>query len=205
MPRSARRSATWISTRRSPRTSQRRSPPNGIAATIARSRCVRSAATSRSPSAGDKIVTNVRGTRTSGANRDLRVPPSRRVDRPRGTGFRLTPRRHAQLRRHRTDTDDSRRAIMRADRPDSRSLNRTTVRSPRCCTRNPNTSADVTSRGSSPTTARNVFRSNASARSVFGRARSAANSRYRSTSGSPADTAPRPTQLSSAPMKGNQS
>ena len=76
---------------RSPRTSQRRSPPNSIAATIAWSRCVRNAAASRSTSTGDKVVGNVRGTRTSGANRDLRVPPSRQADSPRGTGFRVTP------------------------------------------------------------------------------------------------------------------
>jgi hypothetical protein len=37
------------------------------------------------------MVGNVRGTRTNGANRNLRVPPARRVDNPRGTGFRVTP------------------------------------------------------------------------------------------------------------------
>jgi len=51
---------------------------------------VRSAATSRSASAGERIVGNVRGTRTSGAVRDARVPPARRVDKPRGTGFVAT-------------------------------------------------------------------------------------------------------------------
>ena len=64
---------------------------NSIAATIARSRCVRSAPISRSASAGDRMVGNVRGTRTNAANRDLRVPPARRVDNPRGTGIRVTP------------------------------------------------------------------------------------------------------------------
>jgi hypothetical protein len=37
------------------------------------------------------MVGNVRGTRTNGANRDLRVPPARRVASPRGTGIRVTP------------------------------------------------------------------------------------------------------------------
>jgi len=85
----SRRSATCTSANRSPSTSHRRSPASSIASTIARSRCVRSAPTSRSASPGDKIRGSVRGTRTSGAVRDRRDPPSRRVSRPRGTG--LTP------------------------------------------------------------------------------------------------------------------
>jgi hypothetical protein len=43
----------------------------------------------------------------------------------------------------------------------------------------------VTSSGSFATTLKNVFRSNAVARKLFGRARPATNSRYRSTNGSP--------------------
>jgi len=100
--------------------------------TIARSRCLRSAPTSRSASSGDKILGNVRGTRTSGAIRDRIVPPWRRVSRPRGTGLTRTgvsPR--ATRYAYRPDTDDSRRAIVRADNPDSRSASRTTLRSPR--------------------------------------------------------------------------
>jgi len=42
----------------SPRTSQRRSPPSTIAATIARSRCVRSAAVSASTSPGSRITSS---------------------------------------------------------------------------------------------------------------------------------------------------
>jgi hypothetical protein len=48
-----------------------------------------------------------------------------------------------------------------------------------------NTSAATTSAGGLSTTAKNVFRSWATARSVFGRARPATNARYESTSGSP--------------------
>ena len=44
----------------SPRTSQRRSPPSTIATTMARSRCVRSAAISASTSAGARIRGNCR-------------------------------------------------------------------------------------------------------------------------------------------------
>jgi hypothetical protein len=58
--------------------------------------------------------------------------------------------------------------MVRADKPDSRSANRTTVRSPRSCARNSNTSDDPTSRGSFPTPAENVFKSNAATRSMFG-------------------------------------
>jgi hypothetical protein len=58
--------------------------------TIARSRCVRSAATSRSASSGAKIRGRVRGTRTSGAIRDRTVPPWRRVSSLRGTGLTRT-------------------------------------------------------------------------------------------------------------------
>ena len=61
-----------------------------ITSTIARSRCVRGAATSRSASSDAKILGRVRGTRTSGAMRDLIVPLWRRVIRPRGTGLTRT-------------------------------------------------------------------------------------------------------------------
>ena len=93
---------------------------------------MRSAPTSRSASPGDKILGSVRGTRTSGAVRDRLDPPCRRVSRPRGTGLTRTgvsPR--ATRYAYRPDTDDRRRAIVRADSPDSRSASRTTVRSPR--------------------------------------------------------------------------
>ncbi len=70
-----RRSAIWTCSNPSPSTSQRRSPASSIASNMARSRCVRSAATSRSASSGGKV----RGTRTSGAVRDRTDPPCRRV------------------------------------------------------------------------------------------------------------------------------
>jgi hypothetical protein len=93
---------------------------------------VRSAATSRSTSSGSKIFGNVRGTRTSGAVRDLRVPPWRRVDNPRGTGLIHTVvSPHAIKYAYNPEIDDNRRAIVRADNPDSRSASRTTDRSPR--------------------------------------------------------------------------
>ena len=123
---------------------------------------------------------------TSGAVRDRIVPPCRRVGKPRGTGFTTTgvsPR--AIKYAHNPEIDDNRRAIVRADTPDSRSANRTTDRSPRCSARKSNTSAGLTSTGFFATTVKNVFRSNATARTVFGRARPATNSRYRSTNGSP--------------------
>jgi hypothetical protein len=100
--------------------------------TTARSRCVRSAPASRPASPGGKIRGSVRGTRTSGPVRDRRDPPCRRVSRPRGTGLRpagVSPR--ATRYAYRPDTDDTRRAIVRADSPDSPSASRTTVRSPR--------------------------------------------------------------------------
>jgi DoxX-like family len=53
--------------------------------------------------------------------------------------------------------------------------------------RKSNTSAAVTSTGPLPTTVKNDFRSNATARSVFGRHRPATNSRYRSASRSPSE------------------
>ena len=83
---------------------------------------------------------------------------------------------------------------MRADSPDSRSASRTTLRSPRCSARKSNTSLAATSAGSFATTAKNVFRSNATARGVFGRDRPATNSRYRSTSRWPSEyrTSPAP-------------
>ena len=94
--------------------------------------CVRSAASSRSASCGDKILGTVRGTAPAARSRDRLEPPCRRVDRPRGTGLTCTgvsPRatRHA----YKPDTNDGRLAIVRADSPDSRSVSRTTVRSPR--------------------------------------------------------------------------
>ena len=65
-------------------------------------------------------------------SRDRLEPPCRRVDRPRGTGLTCTgmsPR--ATRYAYKPDTNDGRLAIVRADSPDSRSVSRTTVRSPR--------------------------------------------------------------------------
>ena len=56
--------------------------------TIARSRHVRSAATSASTSSGDSTFGKVRGTRTSATVRDVTDPARRRVANPRGTGPR---------------------------------------------------------------------------------------------------------------------
>jgi hypothetical protein len=148
-----------------------------MANTIARSRSVRSAPTSALTSTGERILGNVRGTRTSGTC--WRRPPRRRVDRPpRGTGFDLTDMSPRATRyAYRPEIDDSRRATVHADNPHSPSLIRTTVRSPRCCARKSNTSAATTSAGSLSTTPKNVFRSCATARSVLARARPATNAR----------------------------
>jgi hypothetical protein len=65
-------------------------------------------------------------------SRDRLEPPCRRVGRPRGTGLTCTgvsPR--ATRYAYEPDTNDGRLAIVRADSPDSRSVSRTTVRSPR--------------------------------------------------------------------------
>lgn len=101
-----------------------------MAKTIARSRSVRSAPSSAVTSDGDKILGSVRGTRTNGAC--WRRPLRRRVDSPPGTGFERTgvsPR--AIKYAYNPEIDDSRRAIVRADSPDSPSLIRITLRSPR--------------------------------------------------------------------------
>jgi hypothetical protein len=74
---------------------------------------------------------------------------------------------------------------VRADKPDSPSLIRTTVRSPRWSATKSKMSAAATSTGSLSMTVKNVFRSWATARSVFGRDRPATNAKYESTSGSP--------------------
>ena len=58
-----------MSRRPNPSTSQRRNPANSIASTIARSRCVRNAPSSRSTSTGESTLGSVRGRRTS------RTPP----------------------------------------------------------------------------------------------------------------------------------
>ncbi len=55
----------------------------------------------------------------------------------------------------------------------------------RCRPKNPNTSAEVTSAGSLPTTAKNTFRSYAVASHVFTAPRAPTNSRYPSTNGCP--------------------
>ena len=124
-----RRSPTLTSPSRRPSTSQRRNPPNSIANTIARSRRVRNAPSSRSTSPGESTRGNVRGVRTS------RTPPrprrpARRPANPRGTGLRATPASpRASRYSNRPATLDSRRAIVRAANPGSPSSIRTT-RSP---------------------------------------------------------------------------
>ena len=76
--RASRRSAICTSQNRSPSSSQRRRPASSIASTIARSRCVRSAATSRSASCGDKIRGRQRDTAPAPAAMSGRQdPPSR--------------------------------------------------------------------------------------------------------------------------------
>ena len=90
-------------------------PASTIAATIARSRCVRSAAVSASTSAGDKIRGSRRVTRTSGTpwrGRDR----SRRVGSPRGTGLAVTSPRACKNAKN-PDTIDSRRRTVAADTP----------------------------------------------------------------------------------------
>jgi len=115
------RSATRTSASRRPSTSQRRSLPSSMASTMARSRWECSTNTAVT-SAGSSILDSVRSTRSSGTVRDRFEPPRRLVDSPRGTGLVRTgvPPRGDQVRveaRHRRN----RRAIVRADRLDSRS------------------------------------------------------------------------------------
>jgi hypothetical protein len=78
---------------------------------------VRNAAISRSASPRLRNRGSVHGTRTSGAIRDVRDPPCRRVDRPRGTGVDRAPSVSPRATRYayRPETDDSHRAIVRAD------------------------------------------------------------------------------------------
>ena len=104
-----RRSAARRSSSRSPRTSQQRSPPSTIAATMARSRRVRCVAISASTSAGDKIRGKVRVTRTSGTpwpgrDRSCRVgSPRHRIGGhvPAGPQEREEPRHDRQPPPHR--------------------------------------------------------------------------------------------------------
>jgi hypothetical protein len=143
-----RRSATRRSSSRSPSTSQRRSPPSTIAATIARSRCVRSAAISASTSAGARIRGSRLAARTSGTpcpGRDR----SRRVGSPRGTGFAVTSPRACKNEKN-PDTIDNRRRTVAADTPpDSPAAPtacnaRLPLRPARCAVMNPSTSAGRT-------------------------------------------------------------
>jgi hypothetical protein len=79
------------------------------------------------------------------------------------------------------ETAANRRRIVAVDNPEPPSEIRTTFSAPgrgrRCAVTNPITSAARTSNGSLPTTPKNVFRSCAYARTVFGRARLDANSK----------------------------
>jgi len=91
-------------------------------------------------------------------------------------------------------TLDSRRAIVRADKPASPSSIRTTFsrRGVRCAAKNVNTSAEVTSAASLPTTSKNTFKSYAVASHVFTAPRAPTNSRSASTNGSPSVIARNP-------------
>ena len=144
---------------------------------MARSRRVRHAANNPSTSAGSTTLGSVRGVRTNGTPRPPRSR-DRRVDKPLGTGFAATSPL-ATRNENMLDNDDNRRWIVRADNPDSPSERRTTVGSPvaRCAVMNPNTSPVVTSVGSFGTVAKNTFKSNPAANTVFGRHRAAKNSR----------------------------
>ncbi|HEY6315539.1 MAG TPA: hypothetical protein VIY52_32690 [Streptosporangiaceae bacterium] len=149
---------------RSPSTSQRRSPPSTIAATIARSRCVNSAPVSASTSAGARIRGSRRTARTSGTpcpGRDR----SRQVGSPRGTGLAATSPRACKNAKN-PDTIESRRRTVAADTPpgSSRAFSGcSTPRSPawpvRCAVMNASTSAGRTCSGGLPTTVKNTFRS----------------------------------------------
>ena len=123
----------------------------------------------RSASPGDKIRGSVRGTRTSGAVRDRRDPPCRRVSRPRGTGLTCTGVSPGRRDRHTgpTRTTGGGRSSARQPRLPVRQPHHRPV-SPligqeiehvRCC--------DLDR--SFPITVKNVFRLKATARSVFGR------------------------------------
>ena len=108
------------------------------------------------------------------------------MGRPRGTGFVSTPTSPRVIRYpYKADTAASRRRIVAVDRPEPPSEMRTTFSDPgrgrRCAITNAITSAGRISKGSFPTTVKNVFRSCAYARTVFGRARLAANSKNSST------------------------
>ena len=87
------------------------------------------------------------------------LPPGREAARHRvGPHRRIAPRDQVRIQaRHRRQAAGDRRA----DSPDSRSASRITLRSPRGSARKSNTSAAVTSTGSFPVTAKNVFRSKA--------------------------------------------
>lgn len=67
--------------------------------------------------------------------------------------------------------------MVRAESPDSPSVMRTTLRSPRWWAKKSNTSAATTSSGSFSTTLKKVFRSKATARNVLGRVLPATNSK----------------------------
>jgi hypothetical protein len=75
---------------------------------------------------------------------------------------------------------------VRADKPASPSSRRATFgprRGARCAAKNAKTSAVVTAAGSLPTTSKKIFRSEATASQVFGRARLPTNTRYSSKTG----------------------
>ena len=142
-----RRSATRRSSSRSPRTSQRRSPPSTIAATIARSRWVRNAAVSASTSAGVRIRGSrpgpsrqrhpVAGTQPLAAGRQ---PTRHRVRGDVAAGLQVgeEPRDHRQPPRHRAGRHPAvlaRGGWHRLQPADA------SVRPVRCAVMNPSTSA----------------------------------------------------------------
>jgi hypothetical protein len=95
-----RRAGTCRSVSRSPRTSQRRNPPSSIASAIARSRCVRNAASSASTCPGSRIRGSVRAVRTSGTPWPLPLPPGRQPTRHRVGGDVATDVQEREQPRH---------------------------------------------------------------------------------------------------------
>jgi hypothetical protein len=125
----------------------------------------------------DSTRGSVRGERISGAPVDRRVR-SRRVGRPRGTGFDRSPGVSIASRYAKNpDTDDSRRWIVRGDSPVEPSSATTLRSTPRCERMNAMTSDGRTRHGSFATKSKKIRRSNAAARTVFGRHRPDTNAR----------------------------
>ena len=166
-----RHSPSRRSSRRSPSTSQRRSPPSSIACTIARSRSVRSAAINASTSAGSRIRGRRRTPRTSGTDPAVaamtalarRQAPRHRIRRHLAPGDQI-----AIETRHRSQSAlDRRRRQPRAAIRDPHDVLRARTR-PLLGATKYNTSRDVTSAGSFSTIEKKTVRSCAYARTVAG-------------------------------------